>query len=726
MRIRRCFLIGDETAPLLLYSGCRRGGLDQWAEMRTKNQTEYEYIDESGVARYRVVRVETISAEGAKKKQFWQERTDGNGGWIKNMHGVEIILYRLPEVIGSKKEDRHIFIVEGEKDADTLSNIDLIATTNPGGAGKWSSVTHPERYFKGRKVILVPDNDEIGRKHMLDVANSLSGVAAQIQILYLPGMQEKSDVSDYLANGANRDNLLSLVRETPLWQPEPSEQPGTDDWDVPNLLDGDSYGSDLPLSALPAVVRNHVRSISEFTQTPVNSSFLTALSAIAATVAKKFVVEVRPGFSEPLMLWAVSVLEPSNRKSAVQRQFLSMIRDHEEDLVKEVQVKRARAEDERDILESQLKDQKKDAAKASSPEKQHQLRYAVESIREDLERVSVPSIPQLLADDITAETLALVAANNHGVIAVFSAEGDIFKLMAGRYSTDKSANFEFHKKAWTGKESHRADRITRDSVYVRNPALTMGIMVQPAVLEYLKNLIAFRGEGLLGRFLYDRSKSRIGFRKTGPEAPSLDQDAADRFNNLMLTLLQTRPHNDEDEEWEPHTLTLSEGAEETLWTWEAEVERMLRPDGDLYDLMDWGGKLIGQTIRIAGLLHLAELAGADKDPWDTDILDSTMQNAVQIAQGLIEHAQAVYALMGIDPNVKLALYVWGRIKSYSGQEPLTVRVVHRLCQGKQEIKKVSQVRECLNLLAEHNYLRVGKKVGGKSEPIMISPHFVNN
>jgi len=49
-----------------------------------------------------------------------------------------------------------------------------IATCNPGGAGKWSFVKeHARDVLRGRDVVVVADNDDVGRKHAIDIAESL-------------------------------------------------------------------------------------------------------------------------------------------------------------------------------------------------------------------------------------------------------------------------------------------------------------------------------------------------------------------------------------------------------------------------------------------------------------------------------------------------------------------------------------------------------------------------
>jgi putative DNA primase/helicase len=172
----------------------------------------YDYRDETGALRYQVVR---RSLNGEEKK-FIQRRPNRAGGWIWNMQGVAPLPYRLSELIASDNNDI-VCIPEGEKDCDSLAAIGIIATTNHGGAGKWRREL--SQWLTGRDVVILPDNDEPGRKHAETVARHLFGTASRIRILALPGLREKADVSDWLSSGGTAEQLLELMKSAPLFQP---------------------------------------------------------------------------------------------------------------------------------------------------------------------------------------------------------------------------------------------------------------------------------------------------------------------------------------------------------------------------------------------------------------------------------------------------------------------------------------------------------------------------
>jgi Family of unknown function (DUF5906)/D5 N terminal like len=175
----------------------------------------YDYVDESGQLLSQAVRKGPV-------KRFHQRAPDGNGGWKVGpdgkwtVKGVRLVPYRLTELVAAVPEAT-IYIVEGEKDVDNLRSLGCVATCNPMGAGKWPMDF--AEHFHGRNVVILPDNDETGRDHALDVVANLAPVAASVLILELPGLSEKGDVSDWLTAGGTREQLEQLAAAAPAFDP---------------------------------------------------------------------------------------------------------------------------------------------------------------------------------------------------------------------------------------------------------------------------------------------------------------------------------------------------------------------------------------------------------------------------------------------------------------------------------------------------------------------------
>jgi hypothetical protein len=180
-------------------------------ELKIAPEAVYSYRDAQGAEKYQVVRW--------PGKEFRQRQPDGHGGYVDNIKGVDRLPYRLPELL--EEPDEVVFVTEGEMDADRLAAAGLIATTNSGGANKLGD--NLASYIAGGDMVLLPDNDEPGRKHMQQVAHLLRGEARSIKIIELPDLPRKGDVSDWLDAGHTCDELLELVRDAPEYVP------GTDD-----------------------------------------------------------------------------------------------------------------------------------------------------------------------------------------------------------------------------------------------------------------------------------------------------------------------------------------------------------------------------------------------------------------------------------------------------------------------------------------------------------------
>ncbi|MDA7766126.1 AAA family ATPase [Alphaproteobacteria bacterium] len=184
---------------------------DQVMNIFSKEPTTYDYIDAQGELIYQVQRFHP--------KSFRQRRPDRNGGWIYNIKGVPTLPYLLPAL--QRDQQGTIFIVEGEKCADELSRLGLLATTNSGGAGNWKPILN--HHFQGRDVVIIPDNDAAGRTHAQRVAQNLFGVANSLKILELQGLPEKGDVFDWLANGNEPQDLIRLAYQASIIDQPPIE-----------------------------------------------------------------------------------------------------------------------------------------------------------------------------------------------------------------------------------------------------------------------------------------------------------------------------------------------------------------------------------------------------------------------------------------------------------------------------------------------------------------------
>ncbi|MCK4601367.1 MAG: hypothetical protein KAU28_02805, partial [Phycisphaerae bacterium] len=264
---------------------------------KPKVVARYDYTDADGNLLYQVVR--------RSDKSFAQRRPNGPGRWVWNMKGTLRVLYNLPYVASAPVQD-WVFIVEGEKDVDALRAMNTVATTNSGGAGKWNQVAD-DSILNGRRVAIIPDNDEPGREHAHQVAHVLHGRALEVKILDLltlwPDAPTRADVSDYIKH---RDclspedlagGLIELAYSTPAWAPEQVEVPSTS---TPLM----TYQS-FPVDVLPEPLRLFVTQATE--AVGCDSAFVALPLLAALAVGNTRRIQLKRGWSEPAILWAAIV-----------------------------------------------------------------------------------------------------------------------------------------------------------------------------------------------------------------------------------------------------------------------------------------------------------------------------------------------------------------------------------------------------------------------------------
>jgi hypothetical protein len=164
----------------------------------------YVYRDETGQPYLPVLRTSA--------KQFPQFHWE-NGRWAKGKPNGPKIPYRLPELL-TTVSNIPVTICEGEKDADRVATLGLIATTNPEGAGKWTADLN--KWFAGKQhVNILEDNEDAGRAHTLKVAGALYGIVPDVRIVPFRELPEHGDVSDWLALGHTLEELIARADVAP-------------------------------------------------------------------------------------------------------------------------------------------------------------------------------------------------------------------------------------------------------------------------------------------------------------------------------------------------------------------------------------------------------------------------------------------------------------------------------------------------------------------------------
>lgn len=111
-------------------------------------------------------------------------------------------LYRVDKLCDA---DGTVFVTEGEKDVHAIESAGGVAVCPAMGAGK--SHLFDWEPLRGRRVAVVADRDEPGRKHAAQVAELLGGIAKSVKVVEAA---TGKDAADHIAAGKTLDQLTDF------------------------------------------------------------------------------------------------------------------------------------------------------------------------------------------------------------------------------------------------------------------------------------------------------------------------------------------------------------------------------------------------------------------------------------------------------------------------------------------------------------------------------------
>lgn len=285
-------------------------------------------------------------------------------------------------------------------------------------------------------------------------------------------------------------------------------------------------------------------------------------------------------------------------------------------------------------------------AKDQNPEHLEEIK----EINKRLQKIPELYLITLMVDDATPEALVSRMQENGGKISILSAEGDLFERFKNK-NVDQ-IKYDVYLKPYSG-DSLRTDRITRDTEIIENPTMTICIIAQPSVIKELPSTMHERG--LMARFIISIPNDNLGHQDS--RAPEIPTSVIHSYESFIRKLLV----------WETDetiSLKLSGDTLNLLYDTIDEVEIEFRENGAFQgDLKGWAGKLIGQFLRVAGLLHISNQAAISENitEVDTTISKDTLDSAIQLKDYLISHAEKAFDVMKQNQNYDDAEYLLEKI-----------------------------------------------------------------
>jgi len=173
-------------------------------------EQEWLYQDEDRTTVFIKQRLKT--AQGGKTYRLY--KVDPDGRKHASLGDARIVPYNLPALLDAKTAGRNIFLVEGEKAADAITSIGMIATTAHTGAGSWPAAI--TEYFAGAQVIILPDNDVPGWQYAHKAATAILPIAKSVKVVDLGLQGQGDDAYEFIEAGGGRAELVALVKSAQI------------------------------------------------------------------------------------------------------------------------------------------------------------------------------------------------------------------------------------------------------------------------------------------------------------------------------------------------------------------------------------------------------------------------------------------------------------------------------------------------------------------------------
>jgi hypothetical protein len=533
-----------------------------------------------------------------------------DGGWITSAMPEPRPLYRLPEIIDAAE----VWICEGEKAADAAVSLGLQATTPTQGAKSpqftdWSPLA-------GKRLYILPDNDEPGRKFVKAVCGLIRQQAptAIMEVKQLkdiwPEIPEGGDIADWSEHfdSADAETLRARLAEIEDSLSEFVDVDGLNAGKQGAFVDSVDDFRPFPIDELPEPLARFCNEVADSVGCDPSFPALVALSVCSASVGTTRQVCIKRGWFAPGIIWGLLVGESGTQKSPGFRLAMAPMKERQQRDAEAFTADNAR-------YQSEIKAFKRDAKTWERKQEGEEPEQPVRPVRS-----------RCVVQDATIEALApILNENPRGVLL---ARDELSGWLAGfdRYSGKSAASSEVPK--WLeiyGCESITIDRKTGDErfLFVRRPFVSIAGGIQPAILSRVLTA-EHKDNGLQSRLL-------MTFPPRQPKAWRDDEVSSatqSAYSDLIRALFELKPDTSGDES-RPATLTLNDEAREL---YKAYVNRTGSEQSAMSGhLASQWSKLEETPARLAIILHsVRQVTSGVEDHWQIDEL--TMQTAINLAE----------------------------------------------------------------------------------------------
>jgi hypothetical protein len=579
-----------------------------------KPATVHEYLDENGVHVGSVIRWQPSPTQ----KEIRPIGLHADGWRLQAMAEPRPLLDRrtILETAGTA------FVVEGEKSFDAASGLGLLATTSSGGSesasmSDWSPLA-------GREVVILPDNDDPGRKYAADVAAILHELdpPATVRVVELDGLDKGGDVADLYEACRDEEEFKALgekierlAGETEPLKPKATPSRSSTSSSV------EAY-KPFPVDVLPEPLSSFVAESAAAIGCDPAYVALPLLTATGAAIGTTRRLTLKYGYNVPAIVWTVVVGESGTRKSAPLRSVLQCARLREMRLREEYASAQRQYQGELALYEKEYAAWRGDKKGSTEPP----------------ERPPEPVSRRLIVNDTTVEALACKLCDNPRGLLLARDELNAFFGGLDRYAKHGGGDEEFYLSCYNA-ESHAVDRRTGDrrEIYVPQCGTWLTGTIQPGVLRGAVGPKR-RQSGLLARLLLTSPPAQPPKWSEDEVSPLTSQ----RLYDVLGKLYELEPDVNQDGWYEAHLVKLSPAAKAAYVAWHDQhgVE-LAAMAGDRRAA--WS-KLLETSARLALIVHEVRVAtGKASVAEELDV--ESMEAGIVLCEWLKHETNRVYAIL---------------------------------------------------------------------------------
>jgi Protein of unknown function (DUF3987) len=688
-------------------------------------EATYPYCDTSGQVAFEVVRFVfkrvdgsyVTDARGKRKKTFRQRRPSGESdqSWLWGLEAGEfmrpapggnwarfnatkfeqypltrqrkifntaapLVPYQLPDLLKAMAAAQTICIAEGEKKVDLIRSFGFPATCCAGGANKWSY--EHSAFLQNADVVLLPDNDPVGREHVMAIAESLN--ARRIRILELPNLAEKGDVVDWHAAGGTGEEFARLVSAAPGYVPDEAAGPQP-------LMRPLPPPEPFPLEALGPDLASAAQAICDVVQSPIEMCAGAVLASTSFAVSAHVSIKLPTGQTRPTSCWFWCVAESGERKTATDDQAFAAQKQHEKQLRERHKVELEDYDVRKKLWEAQQKaidKQYKDHGAAGS-----------EAHRQELETLGPepeePLIALLMASDFTFEGLVQCLNFGQPLYGIIGAEGGQFIGGHGMTEEAKLRTITGLSCAWDGEPIKRVR--AKETVILYGRRVGMHLMVQPEVAATAFGDELLTKQGFMSRILACTPDSLIGKRmhKTPPpKAGEVLQQYKARILDIMQAPYPLVP--DTRNELTPREVPFSAEATTLFWQFADEVEQQMASGGDYDSIRPFAAKLHEHAARLGATI------AAHRDRNFTELSSEDFLRGMQIAVYYASEAKRISGAGAANSELLPAQKLLDWLQHEWTKDTVSARDIYTF--GPRSIRDRQSATDLAGILVKHGWL----------------------